>query len=363
MSSVQKMRRESNIGSSEKNDFFTSIIKKDDNGDYKYSEGGVIEIANIPDEITKDKIVGCINGCYCPPHKGHFKTWQNACKDLNLDVLCIGSINKPYKTEEYHRTSIEDKNKKKKIQPSYTSRHGIPLEFTEWVVSQWSKELKNREGKPVHIVFSILLPNSFIENNFKQLYLIQGNEGEGDETSDVYKESLTTLKEKNKDDLNEPYISYWGRKNGITNEKLNNNNKYPMWRISYKNYWRDTRKTGNPADSPSATKFSLCIKNIKEGKKNASECFSFLPDFMPSFKKQEYIEKVIEEYYTDTAHTECIKFYKNVKKDDDSDVAEKCDKYNFTQSSGGKRIKPHKNRKTRKTRKTRKPKRSKNKLY
>ena len=331
------------ISSKRNNKFFTSIIVKDPNGDYKFSKG-FIELEDIPSDITNNKIVGIINGCYCPPHKGHFETWENACKDLNLDVLCISSINNPYKTEV-----------KKEIQPSYNSRHGIPLEFTEWVVSQWSKYLKNRDNKKVHIVFSTSNINRKIINNFKQLYLIQGDEGEGDYSSDAYQDSLRKIKREKKGDLDEPDISYWGKPHNITNEKLNEHDNYPKWRISYKNYWRNTRKTSNPSDSPSATKFSLCIKNIKKGQQNPSECFKYLPKFLTEPEKKEYIKQIIDNYYTDTAHKECTIFYKG-KNWVDEEIKITCDKYNFTQTNpkGGMKLKTNKTRKTRKTRKTKK---------
>jgi hypothetical protein len=291
-----------------------------------------IENKDIIPEITDGKTVAFIAGCYCPPHKGHFKIWQTVCEDLDLDVLCISSLNNPpYKTEEYDRISIEDNNKGKKIQPSYKSRHGIPIDFTEWVVSKWSQQLKNKKGEQVTVIFFSSTPYRLIQNNFKQLYLIIGNEGEGDESSDIYKETTATIIQNNKNDLDKPDISYWGKLKGITNEQLNDSNTYPMWRISYKNYWRDTRKTG---DGLSATKFSLCLKNIKKGKHEPSACFNFLPDFMSEKNKQEYIEKIIDNkngYYTDTAYDECIKFNQNVKKlTDDEEVKMNCEKYDFT---------------------------------
>jgi hypothetical protein len=30
-----------------------------------------------------NKVIGFIAGCYCPPHKGHFNTWIQACVVIN----------------------------------------------------------------------------------------------------------------------------------------------------------------------------------------------------------------------------------------------------------------------------------------
>jgi hypothetical protein len=294
--------------------------------------------------ITEDKTMAFISGCYCPPHRGHFNTWQTACHDLDLDVLFITSLNVPYETEEYDRKTVEDKNKVKKIQPSYKSRHGIPLEFTEWVVSNWSSQLKNKKNEQVTVVFSSTTPGRLITNNFRQLYLIDGNEGDGDEYSDIYNAYIASIKQKRTSDLDEPDISYWGKKNGITNEKLNDTNTYPMWRISRKNYWRDTTKRDNPSDSPSATKFSLCIKNIKKKEHDPSVCFNFLPDFMSDYDKQIYIDKIIDEYYTDEIYQNCINFNKIVKKNiTEEEIKENCGKYDFTTTV--KKYSPPKSRK------------------
>ena len=66
------------------------------------------------------KNVGFMTGCYCPPHKGHYDTWANACDDLHLDILCLRSTNRGIITK---------------------SRHGMPYEFTRDTIVEWGKEL------------------------------------------------------------------------------------------------------------------------------------------------------------------------------------------------------------------------------
>jgi hypothetical protein len=239
-------------------------------------------------------IVGRINGCYCPPHKGHFFAWANACKELNLDVLFICATNHPDK---------------------YKSRHGIPLAFTEWVVSNWASQLQNADGKPVTVIFRTDPPLSKMSNNFKKFYLITYN--------DEYNEEL-----KKQDEL-DPTIG-WQKRIKLTQKKEDTN----TWRIANKNFFRETG-----AASPSATKFTHCLKQARiSGDKSA--CYTFLPDFMTDANKNEYIDKIFEEYYTLDSYADCnAKGYES----------ERCEKFNFPQApTGGKKKKPSKKRITKK---------------
>jgi hypothetical protein len=281
-------------------------------------------------DMIEGKTIAQMSGCYCPPHKGHFMRWYDVCKDLNLDILFIISTNHSRINKKGHR--------------SFISRHGVPIEFTEWVVSKWASQLTNAQGKPVTVIFRKegILYN--ITNNFKQLYFINIDEG-----NEMEKEKwIQKLFDNKKGDIDELVVGNWGRKNKITQGQNNESNQYPVYRISYKNYWRDTTNPG--PDSPSATKFTKCLKNTKisllAGEDKTSECFSYLPDFMSSEDKYEYIEKIMNEYYTDTAYAECKRL--------NPDEEELCSKYKFT-SNGGKSKKSKKSRKSTKKTKKRKP--------
>jgi hypothetical protein len=61
-------------------------------------------------DIIGGKTIAQMAGCYCPPHKGHFMTWSNTCKDLNLDVLFIMSTNNSRINKKGERRSGDDGN-------------------------------------------------------------------------------------------------------------------------------------------------------------------------------------------------------------------------------------------------------------
>jgi hypothetical protein len=285
------------------------------------------QLEEYNDAILHDKIIGRMTGCFCPPHKGHFLTWERACKDLNLDILFISSSND--------------------INP-YKSRHGIPIAFTEWVVSKWAAHLKNQRGTPVQVIFRSDTPLPKIASNkFKQLYLIHIGEGDGKTKEENEKEKeiwLTTMHEKKNSDLDEPDIS-WGKRKGITQERLNKTDTYPMYKISNKTYWRDT--TNPDAQSPSATKFTACLKEYKidSSHEHLTACYAYLPDFMRDGEKKEYIDKIMTEYYTDDSYDKCFALLK---------LVERCNKFDFSGQTSTKRRKLNEGGKKRTHRKKRK---------
>jgi hypothetical protein len=232
-------------------------------------------------DILEGKTIGRMVGCFCPPHKGHFLTWENACKDLNLDILFLSSTNatSPIK-----------------------SRHGIPLEFTQWVISRWASHLENADGNPVQVIFRADTPLPKIAtNSFKQLYLIQIGEGEATTKTENEREKevwLEELKAKHNSEEDEPDIA-WGRKNKIT--QSDRRDDYPYYKIANKTYWRDT--TNPSAQSPSATKFTKCLKALKSNPSDES-CYDYLPDFMTTEEKAEYIAEIMDKYYTDERSSE-----------------------------------------------------------
>jgi hypothetical protein len=278
---------------------------------------------DLNDINIKDKVIGFIAGCYCPPHKGHLKTWIQACVDLNLDILFITTLTNYFKTKQFY------------------SRHGIPIEFTEWVVSNWYKELKNRDGKQVTVVFSNDIPYTSIGDKFKQLYLISGYEGD---SPDFPEELIENLNNTSKWDLSEPDVNYWGRKTPARDYKITNkrnnpvgDNTYPIWKISNKSYWRNT--SDKSPMNPSATKFSKCLKtaktNLLKGIDTRKECFIFLPDFMKDKEKYEYIDKIMLEYYTENSLSECREFFIK-KKYDEEEIEKRCGKFKFSYNGGKK---------------------------
>jgi hypothetical protein len=227
-------------------------------------------------DILEGKTIGRMVGCFCPPHKGHFFTWERACKDLNLDILFLSSTN----------AAVKEK-----------SRHGIPLKFTEWVISRWALHLQNADGNPVQVIFRADTPLPKIAtNSFKQLYLIQIGEGEATTKAENEREKeiwLAELKAKNNSEEDDPDIA-WGRKNKITQSEKRP--EYPYYKIANKTYWRDT--TNPAAKSPSATKFTKCLKAFKSNPSDES-CYDYLPDFMTTEEKAEYIAEIMDNYYTD----------------------------------------------------------------
>lgn len=71
-------------------------------------------------------------GCFCPPHKGHYKTFKDSILNFNLDVLIIQSFN-----------HVKPKN----------TRHGTPLEHTIRVLEMYARQLMAEiEGVEVYVV-------------------------------------------------------------------------------------------------------------------------------------------------------------------------------------------------------------------
>ena len=126
---------------------------------------------------------------------------------------------------------------------------------------------------------------------------------------------MTELKAKHNSEEDDPDIA-WGRKNKITQSEKRS--EYPMYKIANKTYWRDT--TNPDAKSPSATKFTKCLKALKNTP-SVKTCDEYFPEFMTLEDKEEYIAKIMTEYYTNESYGECLKQLKN--------DAERCEKFNF----------------------------------
>ena len=119
---------------------------------------------NLLFDNLKGKTIGLMSGCFCPPHKGHYKSFLKMLKDpeLNLDILVLESVNDE---------KVEN------------SRHGTPLSHTNFALNMFADYLEKKTGKKVIVRNARgalykdkgynLLQYTYIPNTVKRVYRIR----------------------------------------------------------------------------------------------------------------------------------------------------------------------------------------------
>jgi nicotinic acid mononucleotide adenylyltransferase len=194
---------------------------------------------NIDDIILRlpGKTIGYIYGCYCPPHKGHYKTFIDSIHNLDLDMLFI-----------------ESGNRKKR------PRHGTPLEHSERMLSIFARQLEENTNAKVYIIDKSkskhnLMNFTWVVPSINTFYWI------------VYVENESNLGKYNKS-LNHFNKSMFTqlRSNPQSNDKF-----------KHVEFLRDDNST-------SSTKFSICLEQYikNQTQENHDKCHPFINHLSPS---------------------------------------------------------------------------------
>ena len=204
----------------------------------------------------KEKNVGIMAGCFCPPHKGHYQTIYDACAKNNLDFMFIKTTN--------------NSNVQK-------SRHGVPASFTIKMLSYFAKYINNKLGTQFFISnTSESLPWN-INNSMKKLYEIDIVELDGEPTEN-------DIENANKREQKDPLAN--AARRYLINLKPNDDMK-----VQYSVLFR------NKSTSISATSFIKSIIKLRDGVTlDFTESMSYLPDFLNEETRRKIIKDIIKDY-------------------------------------------------------------------
>jgi hypothetical protein len=197
----------------------------------------------------KDKVVGTIAGCFCPPHKGHFAMILEACRDNKLDIVFVKTVNR-------------DK--------ASSARHGVPAQASIKILSIYAKYIYDTVGTEVFISTEFIPWD--IPNTVDKILNIKVIELEGE----VTKQAMEQAKEQEQAN---PLL-------GTVRRYLSNFDKVNNTKVFNRVMFRNTTK------GVSATNYIRTMKTL------LTETAKFLPDFMTEQEKYQLIADIIYDYGT-----------------------------------------------------------------
>jgi len=215
------------------------------------------------ESFYKDKTVGIMSGCFCPPHKGHYNSFLQAINSgtkekYKLDFLFIETTNSGTKSEG--------------------SRHGTPVSHTLETLNKWANKIYEEIGTQVFINNSVDPYKSnyqFIPRNVGHVYDISVYDSvpEDNQRKLLDRTAKNFLIQLKKDQ--------WGN-NNTRNTTLYN-------KASTVESERDR------TENLSATEFTRCLMNVqqKDTKENRELCSKFINHLSPS-ERDEYIDSIIQ---------------------------------------------------------------------
>ena len=189
--------------------------------------------------VLKDQVAVYMNGCFCPPHKGHYDSFVNAITEFQPALLLISTTNY-----------------------SANPRHGTPLSHTIETLKRWGKVLKKKYGVEV-LVYSLMEGDDMFwyQQNFP-------------------KDVLTKMIHYHIHDKRDEEI--------VFNRELPKKCGSGFWKKVHPDK-RFEYHALRPENSPSATKFTACLKS-------EASCHEFVPTDEPD--PQRYIQQIRALYAT-----------------------------------------------------------------
>jgi len=193
----------------------------------------------------KNKNIGSISGCYCPPHKGHYNSFIRVIREFKLDILFIETTN----TDKF-------------------SRHGTPLKHTLETLKKWAKCIE-RVTKAKVYVLDDMTNFAFIPRDISHFYMIQiyDEEEESPKQHVLDRTARQFLKQLKKDPFGDDSKRKTTLKDKVSDGILRREGKI------------------------SATKFVNCLIDVKGGKKSREECHSFI-DHLKKPEMNKYIDSI-----------------------------------------------------------------------
>lgn len=193
----------------------------------------------------KNKNIGSIAGCYCPPHKGHYNSFLRVIREFKLDVLFIETTN----TDRY-------------------SRHGTPLKHSLETLRKWAKCIERETNAKVFVLDS-MSNFEFIPRDISHFYAIQiyDEEEESPKTHILERTARRYLQRLKKDPFGDDPTRKTTLKDKASDARLPRNGKV------------------------SATKFVNCLMDVKTGKKTKEECHPFI-DHLKKPEMNRYIDSI-----------------------------------------------------------------------
>ena len=207
----------------------------------------VEELLKLPEEelqeIFRNKKILSINGCFCPPHAGHYNMVDDSIKYIKPDIVIINSTN-----------SKEIDN----------ARHGTPLAHTKETWEFWGYILSKKHNVDVYFTD---ISNTYLAMHIKAPY----------KYIDSYIE--TNVWEKKMPDK---YIDNPLERQTLEEKSLGFLYKVPRDFPNYYIYNIERR------EGLSATKFTKCLKNLSK------DCLKYVPNDI--INKRDYIENIRNNY-------------------------------------------------------------------
>ena len=187
------------------------------------------------------KIILRINGCFCPPHIGHYNLVDTIISKIKPDIVIISTTNR-----------------------SSDSRHGTPIEHTIKTWKNWGKILSIKYGVDFYI--TDLYNDKIIYDGASQFIkaFVDSNVWEDEKMPEEYRKNPLQQK-------------------SLQNKSLAFLNKVPR---DFKGYYVYHFQRGGDF---SATEFTKCLKDL------GRDCLMYVPEDVED--KSSYIREIRDKYY------------------------------------------------------------------
>ena len=212
-------------------------------------------------DALKGKNVGLMNGCFCPPHVGHYNSFKNAIKTQKLDLLFLQTTNSS---------------------TARMGRHGTAGSHTYKVLIMFAKKLKKETGCDV-----------LIENCPSCPPIIKGKAG-----SEYKFDNRVTFYNWIPVDVENVFkIQY------VENDEQRSKTIKLDDKNFSANFFKELRKQAPEKfqhiklerpddDGLSATKFAKCLSKIKSGELDRDSCDKYI-SHLTQKEKDEYLDEVL----------------------------------------------------------------------
>lgn len=209
----------------------------------------------------KGKNVGLMNGCFCPPHIGHYNSFKQAIKELDLDLLYLNTTN----TGEAKR-----------------GRHKTAGSHTYYVLIMYAKKLKEETGCNILIENCSSCPPIGLHKNrtdYKYYDRVSFMNWIPIDVKNVFKIQFVE-----NDEQREKTIK-------LDDKNFGNKDMYKELRIYAPEKFVHI-KLERKDDGLSATKFSKCLAAIKAGELQRNACDKYI-SHLTEEEKEDYLREVL----------------------------------------------------------------------
>ena len=258
---TQSFRKTNNASAMKKSTI--TLKPKVENVESDYEKTSRFLIQNRADllyDALKGKNVGLMNGCFCPPHVGHYNSFKKAIETLKLNLLFLQTINNS---------------------TARLGRHGTAGSHTYKVLIMFAKKLKEETGCDVLIENCPGCPPIIKDKKDKEYKF--DNRVAFFNWIPVDVENVFKIEYVENDKQRSKTI--------ILDDKNFSANYFKELRLKAPDKFKHI-KLERPDDGLSATKFSKCLSEIKSGKSDRNSCDKYI-SHLTETEKKEYLKEVL----------------------------------------------------------------------